>query len=109
MARVDTGKGSSVAVEAMTDRTGAQVVKLIGEIDISNADALEEKLDQVVGHGTERLVFDLGSLAFMDSSGIAMLIRITGRVATFEIRNPSPVVRRIIECTGLDAVLPIES
>jgi len=109
MARVENGKGSSVAVKAMTDPTGAQVVKLIGEIDISNADTLEAKLDQIVGQGTERLVFDLGALEFMDSSGIAMLIRITGRVETFEIRNPSTIVRRIIECTGLGAVLPIES
>ena len=55
------------------------------------------------------LVVDLTQLEFMDSSGIAMLLRAAGRVGTIEVRNPSDVVRRIIECTGLADVLHIET
>jgi anti-anti-sigma factor len=90
------------------DDAGVRVVRLVGEIDISNADALGEKLDRVVGDGHERLVADLSGLEFMDSSGIAMLLRAAKRVESITVRNPAPVVRRIIECTGLADILPIE-
>jgi anti-anti-sigma regulatory factor len=45
----------------------------------------------------------------MDSSGIAMLLRTVGGAGSVEVRNPSTVVRRIIECTGLSEILRIHS
>jgi len=105
MARVDDDRGAVVAVEGMSDAAGSSVVKLIGEIDISNADAVAARIDRIIGDGTDCLVVDLSALEFMDSCGIAVLIRAASRVTTFEIRNPSTVVRRIIECTGLGDVL----
>jgi anti-anti-sigma factor len=94
------------------DASGATIVRLIGEIDISNADALGAELDRMIGNGNgnadDRLVVDLAGLQFMDSSGIAMLLRAARRVGTISVRNPTAVVRRIIECTGLADVLRIE-
>ena len=89
--------------------SGVRVVELVGEIDISNADALGEKLDRMVGDGNERLVVDLvgarvhGQLGHRDAAagGRARRSRST-------VRNPTPVVRRIIECTGLADILRIE-
>ncbi len=100
--------GAGGTVEEARDDVGVRVVRLVGEIDISNADALGEKLDRMVGDGNERLVVDLAALEFMDSSGIAMLLRAAGRVESITVRNPTSVVRRIIECTGLADILRIE-
>jgi anti-anti-sigma factor len=91
------------------DASGARVVKLVGEIDVANADALAEKLDGLIGDGDTRLVVDLSALEFMDSSGIAMLLRAAGRVKSIAVRNPTEVVRHIIEYTGLADTLRIES
>jgi anti-sigma B factor antagonist len=96
------------AVEMSRDASGASIVELVGEIDISNADALGRTLDRLVDAQTKVLVFDLTKLEFMDSSGIAMLLRAAARAGTVEVRNPSSVVRRIIECTGLADVLQID-
>jgi hypothetical protein len=41
----------------------------------------------------------------MDSSGITVLLQIAARVPYVEVRNPSRVVRRIIETTGIEGVL----
>jgi stage II sporulation protein AA (anti-sigma F factor antagonist) len=95
-------------VEEARDDDGVRVVRLVGEIDISNADAVNEKLDRMIGAGNERLVVDLSALEFMDSSGIAMLLRAAKRVESISVRNPTPAVRRIIECTGLADILRIE-
>jgi len=107
MADVEDEGGARGAVERALDPSGAPVIRLVGEIDISNAQSLGAKFDQLIGDETDQLVVDLGALEFMDSSGIAMLLRVAARSGTVEIRNPSDVVLRIIECTGLADVLRI--
>ena len=41
----------------------------------------------------------------MDSSGIALLISTTRKANAVEVRNPTVIVRRIIELTGLTEIL----
>lgn len=103
------------AVDHTRDSSGALVVRLRGEIDISNADAigaqLERLLDAAAGSAegsTNSFVLDLSELGFMDSSGIAMLLHVAARVGSVVVRNPSDIVRRMIAATGLSAVLPLE-
>ncbi len=107
MAPVDNGATALGSVHSDIDDSGARVVRLVGEIDISNADALGRHLDRLLAVSGGPVVIDLAGLDFMDSSGIAMLLRAVGDAATVEIRNPSTVVRRIIECTGLAEILRI--
>jgi anti-anti-sigma factor len=106
-----THEGSSElgVIEVVSDPDGTPVVKLCGEIDISNANELGAELERIVGTGTRRLVVDMSALEFMDSSGIAMLLHAAARVDSISVRKPSTVVRRIIEATGLEATLPIET
>lgn len=105
MAPLDNGATALGSIEAEPDVSGLQIVKLIGEIDISNADSIGRELDRVVAETPSCVIIDLEDLEFMDSSGIAMLLRAVGGSASVEIRNPSRVVRRILECTGLTDVL----
>jgi anti-sigma B factor antagonist len=95
------------AVEAAGDEAGVPVVRLIGEIDISNAEPIGDAIESIVGPNARRVVVDLERLDFMDSAGIAMLLRTAARVDALEIRNPSDVIRRIIECTGLSGIFRI--
>ncbi|HEV7523971.1 MAG TPA: STAS domain-containing protein [Acidimicrobiia bacterium] len=108
MAPVEDDTTPLGSVELAQEPSGARVVRLIGEIDISNAHSLGAQLDAFVGDGGGRIVVDLAALEFMDSSGIAMLLRAAGSVDSIEIRNATTVVRRIIECAGLADVLRIE-
>ncbi len=96
------------SIETGTDPSGFAVVKLRGEIDISNAEQIGAELARIVETGTRRLVVDMSALEFMDSSGIAMLLHTAAQVDSISVRNPSTVVRRIIEATGLEGTLPIE-
>lgn len=95
---------ASGTVEAVGVDEGIPVVRLTGEIDISNAEPIGDALDAIVGPDARQVVVDLDGLDFMDSAGIAMLLRIAARVDVVEIRNPSEVMRRIIECTGLTGI-----
>jgi anti-anti-sigma factor len=98
---------SSGVVVVAGDVSGVPVVKLAGEVDISNVDAVRAAVVQVVSRAPGQLIFDLSGLTFMDSSGIAVLLQSAERV-NVEVRNPSPVVRRIFECTGIADILHVD-
>jgi anti-sigma B factor antagonist len=89
------------------DAEGARVVSVSGELDSSNADQLGTTMAALAADPPARLIFDLAGLRFMDSAGIAVLVRAATEVETVQIRDPSPIVRRIIEVTGLTGVLRI--
>lgn len=82
--------------------TGAPVIAIRGEVDLSNAASLQSEIDEILGGDSNRVVLDLASLTFIDSSGIAVLVRLLNRVGSVQVRNPTAVVRRIIKVTGLE-------
>ncbi len=77
------------------------VIAIGGAIDLANASELEARLDRLARE-TDRVVLDLSALEFLDSSGLAVLVRLHNRVADVRVVHPTPAVRRIIEITGLD-------
>ncbi len=108
MAGIDGGSAAEVVIDTRVDPSGALVVTVSGELDMSNASSLEATVASITAEGPERLIFDLSGLRFMDSAGIAVLVSATSKVNAVQLRDPSPVVRRVIELTGLSGVLPIE-
>jgi len=81
------------------------VVGIVGELDLASVDEIELELQTLLKAAPQRLVFDLSGVTFMDSSGIAMLLRAARRVPSIEVRDPSPIVQMIIRATGLTEVL----
>jgi anti-anti-sigma factor len=103
---MDPVTGPQVTVERAAD--GTVVARLAGEIDLSTAPEVESRLRAGIGAPPDRLAFDLTDLVFMDSSGIAVLLRIGAEARSVVVRNPSQVVGRVIEATGLSDVLVVE-
>jgi anti-anti-sigma factor len=108
MAELDSDPAEAV-IHTRSDRTGVPIVTVSGELDISNADALEATVSSIAAKRPERLIFDLSGLRFMDSAGIAVLLGAAAKVNAVHLRAPSPAVRRVVELTGLTEVLSIES
>jgi anti-sigma B factor antagonist len=97
-----------IKIDAQVDQAGDVIVSLSGELDSSNAASLEAALASVTAAQPGRVVFDLGELRFVDSAGIAVLVGVTGKVEEVELRHPSPIVRRVVEITGLAQLLGME-
>jgi anti-sigma B factor antagonist len=95
-------------IDTRVDADGAPVIAVAGELDISNADALDSAVAAAVAPGPARLTFDLKDLRFMDSAGIAVLIRAAEGVGEVHLLAPAPSVRRVIEITGLTQLFTIE-
>lgn len=80
------------------------VAAVRGEMDADNCADLGTRLTDG-SEGSATFVIDLAELTFIDSSGIAELLRV-GRTAAergqhFKLRQPSPAVHRVLEITGL--------
>ena len=104
MAELNTAGQDGITVRT-AHQDGTPVISVAGELDLTNAKKVRSAIEAVVsGHG-QRVVFEVSDLTFMDSSGIALLASVTRQVREVELRDPSPIVRRLIEMTGLDKVL----
>jgi anti-sigma B factor antagonist len=73
---------------------------------MANVDAVAEVLDELAGSGSP-IVVDLSGLAFIDSSGIHALLRPRPYDNTIELVCPPGNVRRVLEVTKLEHVLPV--
>jgi anti-anti-sigma factor len=89
------------------DEGGVPVVTIEGELDLSTVETVRRAIAPVVDAQPSRIVLDLRGLDFMDSSGIALMLSIANRVPTVELRNPSEIIRQVIQITGLSEALQI--
>ena len=102
-------RGAVGAAAVTFDAVGVPIITLTGEIDVSNVDSLRATIEPAVETAPDRVVFDLTALDFMDSSGIALLLQAATRAGSVHLRQPSAIVRRIIEITGLSEVLQVDA
>ena len=96
------------AMEVTVRRADAAArVVVVGEVDLASADRLREALDSELGSGRPVLV-DLESCTFIDSVGLSVLIQAAQRAGSaLGIVSPSAAVRRLIELTQLDSLIPV--
>lgn len=88
---------------------GTLTVALVGEIDVSTAGLLDEKVGAAL-HAFDdmsalTIVVDASNLSFLDSSGVAALIRLSQKTAetggSLTVTSPSRIVRRVLGAVGL--------
>jgi anti-anti-sigma factor len=92
------------------EHAGTHFVRLEGEMDGSSARDLEDELIRIERTGASRIVLDMARLEFIDSTGLAVLIRAHWRAANnahkLALTRPRANIMRILELCGLDKELP---
>jgi anti-anti-sigma factor len=95
---------------------GLRVIAVRGELDLSTAADLEAPLEEAIASGDASVLIDLTECEFIDSTGIALIVRAwqrldrnaegdgSGRVV---ICSQNDQVRRVLEITGLELSIPI--
>jgi len=81
-------------------------------IDAFCAPELRDMFDTMIGQGTTRFVVDLSAVPFLDSAGLAVLVRLLKRSRQVggDIRMILPqeeAARRILHLTKFDHVFPL--
>lgn len=82
-----------------------------GELDEHAAGLVRDKIDAVlVSTHYKRVIFDLSSLSFADSTGIGLFIgryKLLSRNKTpLFLRSPQPQMDKIMRTTGLYEIMP---
>jgi len=90
----------------VTDRGGATVVEVIGELDLGSAHLLTDCVDQIAGDRPNRVVLDLARVSFFCADGLRALLHardtITATGGQLLLRAPSAKVRRVLALTAAD-------
>jgi anti-sigma B factor antagonist len=93
---------------------GAQVtLSIVGELDMSTVPQLSDRVGELLTGGATGVTIDLHDLAFMDSSGLRLLIEIydRSRLEGWGLRLISPrheAAALVLRATGADTALPFQ-
>ena len=92
-----------------------RTLSVCGELDLSTAPELEGPLNQALDGGEGSLLIDLSGCEFIDSTGIALIVRAWQRLDGGEdgralvICSQNDQVRRVLEITGLELSIPVHA
>jgi len=81
------------------------VVRLAGEVDVGSEPELEKIVDAFDASSCVDAVVDLAEMTFMDSTGLAMLVRLRkvceACSGQLRVRNVGPQISSLLQATGL--------
>ncbi|CAN5754030.1 hypothetical protein BH10ACT1_BH10ACT1_13630 [soil metagenome] len=93
------------------DRSGTTLtVYLSGDLDLVTSPAVHEQVSGQLA-GVRRLVVNLSEVTFCDSVGVRLFAMLHEELAaagaTLVLQDPTRMMRRLLDITGLAAVLPV--
>jgi anti-anti-sigma factor len=93
-----------------SEQDGDTVVVLVeGELDMNTAPRLERELEAPLADPGSALLIDLSRCEFIDSTGIALIVRAWQRVDSdgrFALCGVGDQVKRVLDITGLESTIP---
>jgi len=94
---------------------GVRTISVSGELDLSTAPDLEGPLQEALDSGEGSVLIDLSQCEFIDSTGIALIVRAWQQLDSGEngralvICSQNDQVRRVLEITGLELSIPVHT
>jgi anti-sigma B factor antagonist len=87
------------------------VIVATGEIDMATAGALRQAVTDLLAGGFTHLVVDMRPVAFLDSTGLGVLVGARKKVlhtgGSLALVCDTPRLLRLFRITGIDQALPI--
>jgi len=87
------------------------VARIEGEVDMTNARSIADRLRALLTNRSVALIVDLGPTTYLDSSGITLLFGLSEELRRRQqelhvvVPDDSPIAR-VLGITGLDQVVP---
>lgn len=80
---------------------GCLVVEMRGEYDIASVTDIVGEIETALHSDARDVLVDMSELRFMDSSGVAVLIRLANHFGPLTLAHVSPLIHRTLEALGL--------
>lgn len=86
----------------VTQREGIPVIHLEGEVDMFTADQFRMRLEEVVASHPAALVIDLSGAAYIDSTGLGIILRAVRKMSgKLGVVSPRDRITRLFQAVGL--------
>ena len=104
---------SRILTGELAHADGRVVYRLTGDLDSAVADAVRDRLAELVDSASGGLiVLDLSELRFIDSRGVRVLLQVHDQAqaggGTLVLFRPNPHLRKILDLLELGTVFSIE-
>jgi anti-anti-sigma factor len=100
-----------LAIDQRSDAQDQLVVRVRGELDLSNVDELARTIDQAEQSGVKQVVVDLMECEFIDSAGLAVILRGAKRLdeggGRLLVACGHPEIRRLFALTAIDQTVAV--
>jgi anti-sigma B factor antagonist len=97
----------------LEESKGISIFRIEGDIDINSSPEVKRSFDTAIKGKKEKIVVNLESVNYVDSSGLATLVEILKNMRTYggklKLANLSPKVKGLFEITKLDKLFDIVS
>ncbi len=94
----------------ISDEQGAQVIRVVGEVDLNSSPELRTAILEAAKRGGT-LAVELREVPYMDSSGVATLVEglkaMEPKGGAFVLLAPSSAVAKVLQLSRLDSVFDI--
>ena len=100
----------ALSINADNNReSGVWEFKLIGEVDISNAQYFKKQLETALAEARQNITIDLDELSYIDSTGLGVIIGAYGSIKNdglaIKVINPRDNVKKLLNISGLSKIL----
>jgi anti-anti-sigma factor len=93
------------------DYKRSNVIRVIGRVDASTYNLLEDKLNEYIQDGRVHLVLEMDATEYLSSAGARVLISaqkaLKPRGGRLVLSQPSERVREVLDLAGLETLFPI--
>ena len=102
---------SDFALQDRPVHNGRRLISVQGELDLFTAPELKTKINGTIDAGTRELIVDLSDTAFLDSTGLGVLLAAFKRMRSCDgelvIIDSRSNVLKTFEVAGVDQILTI--
>jgi anti-sigma B factor antagonist len=107
------GSSSDELIVDVSRKDGHAVVAVAGELDIATAPTLRAQLVELIEAAPVEVVVDVARLTFLGSTGINLLIGAAKQLeragGSLRVQSATPVVRRVLEVSGVAEALGLDA
>jgi anti-anti-sigma factor len=83
-------------------------LRLAGELDVASAPSLRDEVVRLISEGRTSMAFDCSELAFVDSTGLGVLIGARARCLAanggVSLIGVKPALQRLLAVTGIESL-----